>query len=213
MKKVLKSGSGELVEKKSRFIAYICNIDNEEQAAEIVALIKKKYWDARHNCYAYVLGDNNEIQKFSDDGEPSGTAGKPIMEVLIGEGLNNCLCVVTRYFGGVLLGTGGLIRAYGGAVKEAITACEIGEITNGRHGYIDTDYNFLGKVQYLCAENAVTILNTEYSDNVILEVIYNEEGAKAFETKLVDISAGKLVVRDIENIKICQDGNGKVFMA
>ena len=111
MKKIIKAGNGEFIDKKSRFIAYICNIESEEQAVKIISEIKKKYWDARHNCYAYILGDNNEVQRFSDDGEPSGTAGKPILEVITGNECSNCLCVVTRYFGGVLLGTGGLVRA------------------------------------------------------------------------------------------------------
>ena len=120
MKKIIKAGNGEFIDKKSRFIAYICNIESEEQAVKIISEIKKKYWDARHNCYAYILGDNNEVQRFSDDGEPSGTAGKPILEVITGNECSNCLCVVTRYFGGVLLGTGGLIRAYTNAAKDAL---------------------------------------------------------------------------------------------
>lgn len=211
MKKVLKSGTGEYIEKKSRFIGYICNIKDENQAEEIIAAIRKKYWDARHNCYAYILGDNNEIQKFSDDKEPSGTAGKPIMEVLVQEGLNNCLCVVTRYFGGVLLGTGGLVRAYGQATKEALNNCDIGELINGYHGYIDSDYNMMGKIQYICTEKNVTILNTDYSENVVFEVIYNKEDDKEFEKKLLDGSAGKMVIRDKKEIKICINNTGEVF--
>ena len=119
MKKIIKNGQGEYIEKKSKFIAHIFNVESEQQAAAIIAEAKKKYWDARHNCYAYILGDKGEIQRFSDDGEPSGTAGKPILEVLSGNECSNCLCIVTRYFGGVLLGTGGLIRAYTSGTSRA----------------------------------------------------------------------------------------------
>ena len=102
---VYKGGEGEISEKKSRFIATISPVNSEEEAIEFVESMKKKYWNARHNCYAFVLGDNNEIQRFSDDGEPSGTAGKPILEVLLGNNIHNAIAVVTRYFGGTLLGT------------------------------------------------------------------------------------------------------------
>ena len=111
---------GEIVEKKSRFIANVFPVDSEEQALEIVEKTKKQYWDARHNCFAFVIGKNNEVQRFSDDGEPQGTAGKPILEVLTKGNIHNTLIIVTRYFGGTLLGTGGLVRAYGQSSKAAI---------------------------------------------------------------------------------------------
>lgn len=123
MKKIISGGTGEFTDKKSRFIANIYHIEDEDMAVKIIEQLRKKYWDARHNCYAYVLGGKSEIQRFSDDGEPSGTAGKPILEVITGNECGNCLCVVTRYFGGVLLGTGGLIRAYTNAAKEALAVC------------------------------------------------------------------------------------------
>ena len=126
MKKIISGGTGEFTDKKSRFIANIYHIEDEDMAVKIIEQLRKKYWDARHNCYAYVLGGKSEIQRFSDDGEPSGTAGKPILEVITGNECGNCLCVVTRYFGGVLLGTGGLIRAYTNAAKDALSACRIG---------------------------------------------------------------------------------------
>ena len=113
MKIIYKNGTDEIVEKKSRFIANVFKVESEEQAVDIINNMKKKFWDARHNCYAYIIGNNNEVQKFSDDGEPSGTAGKPIMDIILSEKIHNCLIVVTRYFGGTLLGTGGLIRASG----------------------------------------------------------------------------------------------------
>ena len=171
MKKIISGGTGEFTDKKSRFIANIYHIEDEDMAVKIIEQLRKKYWDARHNCYAYVLGDKSEIQRFSDDGEPSGTAGKPILEVITGNECGNCLCVVTRYFGGVLLGTGGLIRAYTIAAKEALAVCRLGELTEGVHAFLDVDYNYVGKVQYICAQNDITIVNTEYADGVTFELM------------------------------------------
>ena len=120
IKILYEGGIGELEEKKSRFIASTLPIASQEEALEFIEKKKKQYWDARHNCYAYVLGDHHEIQRFSDDGEPGGTAGKPMLDVLLGENIHNMVVVVTRYFGGTLLGTGGLVRAYSGAAKEGL---------------------------------------------------------------------------------------------
>ena len=131
IKILYEGGSGELEEKKSRFIANTLPISTQEEAIEFIEKIKKQYWDARHNCYAYVLGDRHEIQRFSDDGEPGGTAGKPMLDVLLGEDIHNIVVVVTRYFGGTLLGTGGLVRAYSGATKEGLAGSVILEMKNG----------------------------------------------------------------------------------
>lgn len=145
---VYKGGEGEIVEKKSRFIAYVKPVDTEEEANDFIESIKKKNWDARHNCSAVVIGENNEFSRCSDDGEPASTAGKPMLEVLINEGIHNAAVVVTRYFGGVLLGTGGLVRAYQGAVKEGLAASVIVEKQKGAKYKITTDYNGIGKLQY-----------------------------------------------------------------
>ena len=115
---VYMGGQGEIVEKKSRFLADVESVGSEEDVAVFLEKIRKKYWDARHHCSAYVLGERNEISRCSDDGEPSGTAGRPILDVLTSSGVRNACVVVTRYFGGVLLGTGGLVRAYGRAARE-----------------------------------------------------------------------------------------------
>ena len=120
-----KGGSGELVEKKSRFIADLCPVSSEEEALDFIEEIRKKYWDARHHCFAYIIGDRGQTARCSDDGEPSQTAGKPMMDVLAGAELHDVCAVVTRYFGGTLLGTGGLVRAYSGAVKEGMKNCVI----------------------------------------------------------------------------------------
>jgi uncharacterized YigZ family protein len=168
MKIVYKNGTDEIVEKKSRFIAHVYNVDSEEKAADIINGIKKKYWDARHNCYAYIIGDNNEIQKFSDDGEPQGTAGKPIMDIIAASQVHNCLIVVTRYFGGTLLGTGGLIRAYQEASKKGLDKSEIIDAIEGVSAYIDTDYNNMGKIRYICEE--VQMLSTSGSNRISVDI-------------------------------------------
>ena len=174
MKKIIKNGQGEYIEKKSKFIAHIFNVESEQQAAAIIAEVKKKYWDARHNCYAYILGNKGEIQRFSDDGEPSGTAGKPILDVLDKSGIANCLIIVTRYFGGTLLGTGGLIRAYSEAAKSGIEASGIMEVKKGIQAQIDADYNSFGKIQYMCMERNIIITDTEYGENVHINMIIEE---------------------------------------
>ena len=208
MKKIIKNGQGEYIEKKSKFIAHIFNVESEQQAAAIIAEVKKKYWDARHNCYAYILGNKGEIQRFSDDGEPSGTAGKPILEVLSGNECSNCLCIVTRYFGGVLLGTGGLIRAYTSASKEALDDCLTGELVEGVHAYLDADYNYVGKIQHLCTQYDITIVNTEYSDNVIFELMMEKQVRQRFEKALTEMSSGSIGLREIKEVKMYRDGRG-----
>ena len=208
MKKIIKNGQGEYIEKKSKFIAHIFNVESEQQAAAVIAEAKKKYWDARHNCYAYILGDKGEIQRFSDDGEPSGTAGKPILEVLSGNECSNCLCIVTRYFGGVLLGTGGLIRAYTSASKEALDDCLTGELVEGVHAYLDADYNYVGKIQHLCIQDDITVVNTEYSDNVIFELMMEKQVRQKFEKALTELSSGSIGLREIKEVKMYRDGRG-----
>ena len=208
MKKIIKNGQGEYIEKKSKFIAHIFNVESEQQAAAIIAEVKMKYWESRHNCYAYILGNKGEIQRFSDDGEPSGTAGKPILEVLSGNECSNCLCIVTRYFGGVLLGTGGLIRAYTSASKEALDDCLTGELVEGVHAYLDADYNYVGKIQHLCIQDDITVVNTEYSDNVIFELMMEKQVRQKFEKALTEMSSGSIGLREIKEVKMYRDGRG-----
>ena len=146
---VREGGEGEIIEKKSRFICTVRPVETEEEAVAFIAEMKKKYWDARHNCSAFVLGDRQELTRCSDDGEPAGTAGRPMLEVLLGRGIHNAAVVVTRYFGGVLLGTGGLVRAYQSAVQAGLDASYIMERREGRKLTVGTDYNGVGKLQYL----------------------------------------------------------------
>ena len=155
-----KGGEGEIVEKKSRFIATVLPVDQEEEALEFIEKMKKKYWNATHNCYAYVIGERHEIQRYSDDGEPGGTAGRPMLDVLLGEDIHNVAVVVTRYFGGTLLGTGGLVRAYSSATKAGLASSVIITKIPGFKLRISTDYTGLGKIQYILGERKIPVLDT-----------------------------------------------------
>ena len=179
---VYQGGEGEIVEKKSRFIATVIPAAEEEEALAFIEAMNKKYWNATHNCFAYVIGERNEIQRCSDDGEPSGTAGKPMLDVLLGEELHNTAVVVTRYFGGTLLGTGGLVRAYSSAVKAGLASSVIITKKQGIKLEIITEYTGLGKIQYILAEKGMTVLDTPYTDKVEMTVLvpaWELEGLKA----------------------------------
>ena len=166
-KTVYEGGEGELVEKKSRFIATVRPVKTEEEANQFVEEMRKKYWDARHNCWAFILGERQEFKRCSDDGEPSQTAGKPMMDVLTGAGLTDVAVVVTRYFGGTLLGTGGLVRAYSGAVQEGLKNSTVITKYLGVKLSVTTDYNGVGKLQYLFEQKEISILSAEYTDTVV----------------------------------------------
>ena len=168
---VYEGGEGEIVEKKSRFIATVRPIETEEEAVAFVNEMKKKYWDARHNCSAFVIGSIQEVTRCSDDGEPAQTAGRPMLDVLLREGITNVAVVVTRYFGGVLLGTGGLVRAYQSATQAGLAASKIIEKCLGKKLIIHTDYNGLGKLQYLFGQQKTAILDTEYAADVVLTIL------------------------------------------
>lgn len=168
---VYEGGEGEIVEKKSRFIATVRPIETEEEAVAFINEMKKKYWDARHNCSAFVIGSRQEITRCSDDGEPAQTAGRPMLDVLLREGITNVAVVVTRYFGGVLLGTGGLVRAYQSAIQAGLAASKIIEKRQGKKLIIHTDYNGLGKLQYLFGQQKTAILDTEYAADVVLTIL------------------------------------------
>ena len=183
---VYEEGSGEYVEKKSRFIATLRPVSDLNEASDFIEEMKKKYWDARHNCYAFVIGDNNEVTRCSDDGEPSGTAGRPMLEVLMGEGIHNAAVVVTRYFGGVLLGTGGLVRAYQAAVKEGIGNAGIIEKTKGALVQIRFEYSLLGKLNYIMAEEGLTPLDTQYGADVVVTVPFPLEDEDRIIRKITE---------------------------
>ncbi|MBR3646300.1 MAG: YigZ family protein [Lachnospiraceae bacterium] len=186
--------SAELVEKKSRFIAHLKPVETEEEALLFIEEIKKKYWDARHNCYAYIIGENKELQRFSDDGEPSGTAGKPILEVLLGEDINNVVVVVTRYFGGVLLGTGGLVRAYGRTTKLGLEASVIKKRVSGYKLVIHTDYNGIGKIQYIVSTMGIANHNEDYAEDVTVTVLVSEDDCDRFVKQVTEATAARAVI-------------------
>lgn len=192
-----KGGEGEIVEKKSRFIATLEPVHSEEKAAAFIESLKKKYWDARHNCSAFVLGERAQVTRCSDDGEPSGTAGKPMLEVLLGAGVRNVAVVVTRYFGGTLLGTGGLVRAYTQAVQAGLENCSVTEMQYGCELEIRTDYNGIGKIQYLLGQRGLEIKSSEYTDIVTLklEVPFEECGALCKE--LTEATAGRARIEEL----------------
>lgn len=212
IKIVYEGGKNEIIEKKSRFIGEVWPITTEEDALKIIEATKKKYWDARHNCSAFVIGENNEIQRYSDDGEPQGTAGKPMLSVLLNEGVHDCLVIVTRYFGGVLLGTGGLVRAYQKATQEALLEARIIEKQKGASYKVITDYNGIGKLQYIAAQNGITIMETEYLDKVIAHCLLKIEDYNAFEKKMVEATNGKVVIEKEEELEFAvSDGDVIVF--
>ena len=163
---VYEGGQGEIIEKKSRFIATVKPVKTEEEALEFIESLKKRYWDATHNCFAYIIGGGTPLKRCSDDGEPSGTAGRPMLDVLEGESLSDVAVVVTRYFGGTLLGTGGLVRAYSGAVRAGLDASVLITRLRGIHLLIGTDYTGLGKIQYLLGQRGIKTLESRYTDAV-----------------------------------------------
>ncbi len=189
---LLEGGEGEIVEKKSRFIATIRKCESEEEAVAFIEEIKKKYWDARHNCSAFVIGGRGELTRCSDDGEPSGTAGRPMLEVLLGEGVRNIAVVVTRYFGGTLLGTGGLVRAYTQAVKEGLAKCHFGRMRYGCEIEVITDYNGIGKILYLLGQRGIEPTNSVYTDSVTLHLLIPTGIVEELQKEMTEVTNGKV---------------------
>ena len=187
---VYEGGEGEITEKKSRFIATVRPVESEEEATTFIAEMKKKYWDARHNCSAFVIGERQELNRCSDDGEPAQTAGRPMLDVLLREGVTNVAVVVTRYFGGVLLGTGGLVRAYQAATQEGLAASCIIEKLPGQKLMIHTDYNGLGKLQYLFGQQKTAILSTEYAADVALTILVPISQKESLYKEIVEQTNG-----------------------
>lgn len=199
-KSVYAAGTGEIVEKKSRFIAHVQSVSSVEEAQDYIEGIRKKYWDARHNCYAFSVGVENPVTRFSDDGEPGGTAGKPILEVILGSEIRNIVIVVTRYFGGTLLGTGGLVRAYTDASREGIKNTTVVEKIPGIRVMISTDYTDLGKIQYLLAQNQGMTEDSIYTDQVTIQAILPMEEKEAICKKLVEATSGRVNIIEDEGV-------------
>ena len=187
-KTIYAGGEGEITEKKSRFIATVRLVEKEEDALTFIEEMKKKYWDARHNCYAYSIGGHREFTRCSDDGEPSGTAGRPMLDVILGEDIYNVAVVVTRYFGGVLLGTGGLVRAYSGAVQAGL-----GEST-------------------VAAENQLPVLDTEYTDKVIMHLLVPNDQVERIRKVITEATSGRIKMEKEKELYFADvEGKIKVF--
>lgn len=201
---VFEEGEGQYEEKRSRFIAGVWPVQSEEEAAERIDHIRKKYYDARHHCTAYIIGRNREITRCSDDGEPSGTAGKPILEVLLGAGVTNVVAVVTRYFGGTLLGTGGLVRAYTQATKEALANAVIARMCYGVKLTICTDYTDVGKVQYFLGSEQIAVAQSRYTDKVELDIQIPKEKQEAVTKKLQEVTSARVRILEKEEGYYCE---------
>ena len=188
----------EIVEKKSKFIANLIKVESIEEAEEAIKEIRKRYHDARHNCIAYRIIENNQIiEKSSDDGEPSGTAGAPMLNILQKNNLANVVVIVTRYFGGILLGTGGLVRAYSDSLLKAIENSTKIEKYEGLELLVILDYNEFDNFKYYCKNNNIFIANVEYMQNI--ECIVNIEKDKK-EQLLRDFETKKIILRDVKEI-------------
>ena len=201
MKIILETKETEIVEKKSRFIANIAAVASEEEAIEFIEKIKKKYYDARHNCYAYIIGDKGDKKKCSDDGEPQRSAGMPMMEVLENQGYFDIVAVVTRYFGGTLLGVGGLIRAYQGAVIEGLNASVSGEIHEGFRAKYRFGYDFYGKIKYIAESENIVIEDTLFDENVTMSLIFEYGESERLQKNLLEDTNSNIERLLLEKIK------------
>lgn len=200
-------GEDRFEEKKSEFIGYAKRVDNEEDAKAFVNEIKSMHKQATHNCWAYVVGEHMNIQRYSDDGEPQGTAGIPILEVMKKSNVTDCAIVVTRYFGGVLLGTGGLNRAYTKGASVAIKSAGIVEKVVGVKLSFEIEYDLFGKIQYICGQNSWHIEDTEYTDKVIVHILAEKTMSETIESEIVESTNGKVIVRKSGEGVYFKEGN------
>ena len=193
-----KNTTTEIIEKKSRFIANLFYVETPQEAEDKIKQVKKKYYDAKHNCFAYITLNGNEIQKkCSDDGEPSGTAGAPMLEILEKQSIYNVVVIVTRYFGGILLGTGGLVRAYSDSLKEAIKKSTLVEQEPGYEAEIKLTYADFEKFKYYCNKNNINIINSEYSDFIICKIEVNDAEKNRLEIEFREQNNFKIMTFDI----------------
>lgn len=206
---ILENGTDEFIEKKSKFIGYAFKVENEEEALEILEKIKKKHNDATHNCSAYIIGEDKLIQRYNDDGEPSGTAGVPILEVLKKEDLTNIMVIVTRYFGGILLGAGGLVRAYTKGAKIAIDASKKVKMTEYNNISIKYDYTYHGAIQNYLIKNQHIIINENFTDKVEISIHLLEEDRKTIDD-LKNMTNGTIEIKVLSK-DILPVLNGKII--
>lgn len=204
---ISKNETTEIIEKKSKFIADIYPVKNVEEAENKIKEIKKKYYDAKHHCIAYrIVEEDRIIEKSSDDGEPSGTAGAPMLNILQGSNLCNIIVIVTRYFGGILLGTGGLVRAYSDATKKAIQKSELLFQKDGFEIELETDYSNLENFKYYCKSNDINIINIDYSENIRIKIEMEKEKKDIFLKNIEEQKINKIRIvelcRKIVNIVV-----------
>ena len=198
-KTIARRCEASFIEKKSEFIGYLCPVQTEEQAAAFIEEIRAMHRKATHNCYAYILRENNAA-RHSDDGEPGGTAGVPIYEVLRKEGLTDVCCVVTRYFGGILLGAGGLVRAYTKGAKEAVEAAQIKCMASAVKLLVTVDYGLYGRLAQIFADFDARIADEQFADNVKITLFIREENAQDLTDKLIDSCSGAISVEKLEKL-------------
>lgn len=191
---ILEPGTDEIIEKKSRFIGYIRHTETEEEANAFINEIRKMHFDARHNCFAYSVDGQQQTIRFSDDGEPGGTAGKPILEVITGKGLCDVCIVVTRYFGGTLLGTGGLVRAYTDAAKACIDATDMVTKCLVVPMRLTTNYTDFGKIQYLLGSHNISVLDSEYGENVAVRIEVLVDDVPMIVKQLTEVTAARVQI-------------------
>ena len=186
------SGEAEFTEKRSQFLGHLRHVESEEEAKAFISETKKKYYDASHNCWCYIIRGGAE--RYSDDGEPQGTAGIPMLEVMRRESVTNVVCVVTRYFGGVLLGAGGLLRAYTKSAKDALDAAGISVVRRWVEAEVPCSYSQAEKLKTESAAMGVVIRDTEYAANVTIKTFVPEELIDSYKAKIFDVSAGSVSV-------------------
>ena len=191
-KTLLRAASDEFVVNKSRFIGHGCPCETEEAALAFLAGIRARHKDATHNCYAYIVGANMGIMRYSDDGEPGGTAGMPIIEVMKARGVTNCAVVVTRYFGGILLGAGGLVRAYSQGAAAALNACGVGVMHPTARYLLEVPYPMLGRLEFFLKTEPVIVEEKQFADAVILRLVVRTSDEEAFAARLTNMSEGRL---------------------
>ncbi|GGE57047.1 IMPACT family member YvyE [Pullulanibacillus camelliae] len=196
---VKRQAENEIVIQKSKFIAHVTHIENESEAQQMISELNKVHWKANHNCYAYVVGENNNVQKASDAGEPSGTAGVPILEVLKKKDLRDTLVVVTRYFGGIKLGAGGLIRAYSQATTAGIAASGVVERVPVTLYKITIDYPLLGAIENALQHSSYILRETTYTENVALEIAVREQDASEFTDWMKNLTNGQAIILKMDD--------------
>ena len=204
-------GSDEYIVEKSRFIGYAKPIKSEEEAIEFINEIKKKHKDATHNVWAYTVGETMNIQRYSDDGEPQGTAGIPTLEVIKKEDLRDVAVVVTRYFGGIKLGAGGLVRAYTKGAKIGIEAAQIIQKVKYKEVSVTIDYNQIGKIQNEIMNMGYTVKDTLYTDKVEIIVYAREADVDSLKSKMIDITSGTALVSESESLYLSEK-DGKILL-